>query len=634
MCGIAAIININNPSYLSTPIQLMTNSLIKRGPDDEGYVLFENKPTIFYGNSSVNKNTLHIENASNFKSKIAFGFRRLKILDLSEKGHQPMSDESKNYWIIFNGEIYNYKEIREELKKLGHTFFSSSDTEVVLKAYMVWKEKCLDKFNGMFAFSIFDVKQNDIFIARDRIGMKPLYYLEQNNQFIIASTIKSIIDSGLYKPEVNWEGLWQNYTFSIAQRPNTSFLNIYALEPGHYIKLDLNSCSKKIFQYWDIPTGIQDFSLTEKKAADLLEEALFKSIKYQLNADVEVGSFMSGGIDSTLITAMASKINPSIKAFTLAYAKKYKEFNENEEASSTAKLNNINHLISCVDPVSIIDNLSDIVLAYEEPYHHLAPNFSLSKIVAENNIKVVLNGLGGDELFAGYDVYKKVRLWRLLRNFSSISSIIPKGINQKLDKVKLLSSYNNIAQFYTHYYTTFSDFDNSRLFKNKKFDSLNTLEQLYLKPGIQFTDEIEALSYLNLKSYIGNHHCRTIDQFTMNFSIEGRFPFLDHELIELAFKIPSKYKIKNNNQKYILKEVAKKYISPNSLNMKKKGLSSPLNKWHNNELKNIIAENIHQLKKRNIFNNEEIDRIVKTSNNESKIWQLVMTEMWFQNFFK
>jgi asparagine synthase (glutamine-hydrolysing) len=631
MCGIAGIINKNQPLQQSSSLKLMTKSMINRGPDDEGYMLFMKNCIPFYGDDTISKEYKHIDTAATSSFKLGFGFRQLKIIDLSNKSHQPMSDLSQNYWIILNGEIYNYKEIRSELIRLGYTFFSNSDTEVVLNAYKEWNAEALHKFNGMFALSIFDKVKNEVFIARDRLGIKPLYFHENNEQFIFASTIKSIIDSKLYQPEINWEGLSQNFRFSIAQRPNTSFKNIKALEPAHYLIINLGTNKIQKKQFWEIPINNQDFSLTEKQSINLLDESLYNSIKYRLNADVEVGSFMSGGIDSTTLSVIASKINPNIKVLTLGF-KEFEEYNEIKEAKDTAELNHLNHIIAYTNPNEIVKNLENIITAYEEPYHHLSANFILANMASKNNLKVVLNGLGGDELFGGYDVFYKLQFWNSLKRNKNIIKLIP-NLHSKILKAKTISNYTNLDEFYAHYFTNYNDIEIKKLFRNKNISTKNTISNLYNKSNLNFTDDFEGVSFYNLKSYISNHQTRAVDHSTMQFSIEGRFPLLDHNFIETAFKIPSKYKLKNNTQKYILKQLAKKYIAPSCFSMQKKGLGLPLEHWIKNDFKNLINDTISTLKNRNIFNNNEIDHILK-SNNERKIWQLVSTELWINKFIK
>jgi len=631
MCGIAGIINKNYPNPNSLSLKSMTKSMINRGPDDEGYMLCMEKTIPFFGDDTIYKNLKHIDTASTSPFKLGFAFRQLKIIDLSNKSHQPMSDLNQNYWIILNGEIYNYKEIRSELISLGYTFFSNSDTEVALNAYKEWNSEALNKFNGMFALAIFDKVKNEVFVARDRLGIKPIYFYENKEQFVFASTIKAIIDSKLYKPEINWEGLSQNFRFSIAQRPNTSFKNITALEPAHYLKIDLNTNKKIKKQYWEIPVNNQNFSLTEKQSIDLINESLFESIKYRLNADVEVGTFMSGGIDSTTMSVIASKINRNIKVLTLGF-KEFKEYNEIKEAKDTAVLNNLNHIIAYTNPNEIIDNIINITTAYEEPYHHLSANFVLANMASKNNLKVVLNGLGGDELFGGYDVFYKLKFWEKLKRNKKLIHLFP-NIHPKIEKAKTISNYNNLSEFYSHYFTNYTDFEIEKLFNTNNFSTKKTIANLYNPNQLNFTDNFEGISYFNLKSYISNHQTRAVDHSTMQFSIEGRFPFLDHNFIETAFKIPTKYKFKNNTQKYILKQLAKKYIAPSCFSMKKKGLGLPLEHWMKNEFKSLINDSIITLKNRNIFNNNQIDLILK-SNNERKIWQLVSTELWIDKFIK
>ena len=628
MCGIAGIINFKNEEKHSINLKEMANALKHRGPDDEGFMLFSKKPTIFFGDDSKVKNSSHINTATRLPFKVGFGFRQLKIIDLSNKSHQPLTDETEKYCIIFNGELYNYKEIRKELKLLNYNFKSDSDTEVVLKAYIEWGAKALEKFNGMFAFAILDSVKNNVFFARDRMGVKPFYFFRNNHYFVFGSTVKSIINSKIYNPEVNWEGLWQNYRFTTAQRPNTVFNNISALKPGHCITIDLNTNTVDETKYWEIPTQIQDFSLTEKQSINLIEESLYKAINYRLISDVEVGSFMSGGIDSSLISVIASKKIKNIKTLTLGF-KEFEELNEVNQAKETAKKHHLNHVIHYANINESIKYLNKAIIAYEEPYCNISANLILAKMASKNNVKVVLSGLGGDELFGGYDVFKKIPLWKTLHKNRKIINSIP-NFHQKIKKGKKIANCNSLGEYYTHYYTHFYDSEIDSLFKNHSFNTNFTLEHLY-ENDCKFTDTFEAMSFYNLKSYISNHQMRALDTTTMAFSIEGRFPLLDHNFIENAFKIPTKFKFKNNSQKYILKEIAKKHLTENTLKMPKKGLSFPMKNWVNNELKEFTFDNIDNLKKRNVFDKTSIEKIIK-SNDPLKIWQLVSTELWLQNF--
>lgn len=628
MCGIAGIINLQKKTENSLSLEKMTGSLKHRGPDDEGYMLFSDKTIVFFGDDSRVKNTNHIKTSSNQAFKVGFGFRQLKIIDLSEKSHQPLTDISKKFWIIFNGELYNYKELRHQLEGLGHRFLSESDTEVVLNSYKEWGEKALEKFNGMFAFAILNTIDNTVFIARDRIGIKPLYFHKNLNHFIFGSSVQSIIKSELYTPEINWEGLWQNFRFTTAQRPNTVFQDILALEPAHYLILNLKNNSIHKERYWKIPTQTQDFSLTEKQSKNLIEENLYKAVNYRLISDVDIGSFMSGGIDSSLISVIAAKSKPDLKILTLGF-QDFKDFDEVEYAKETANKHKLNHIIEHVNATDAYSNLHQSVVAYEEPYHTIAANFMLSKMASKNKTTVVLSGLGGDELFGGYDVYKKIPLWEKLRNNKNLIHLLPQ-IHSKIIKGKKIADCRTLGEYYSHYHTNYYDSEIENLFLNKKINTTSTLENLYAS-NKKFTDSFEAMSFYNLKSYIGNHQMRALDATTMAFSIEGRFPLLDHNFIEAAFKIPTKYKIKNNTQKYLLKEIAKKYLSKNVIQMPKKGLSTPLKSWIETDLKDFVLDTLQKLNNRNIFNNKAIHQVIK-SKNETKIWQLVSTEIWLQSF--
>lgn len=658
MCGIAGIIKLDNEKEQLVPhIHRMTERMRHRGPDDEGYLLVDlDKPEVstFFGDDTPGggKNLTapgtaapgHIKDAYSSNSHLVFGHRRLKIIDLSYNGHQPMCDEKQRYWLIFNGEIYNYKEIRTRLEGHGHVFYSRTDTEVVLRAYIEWGETCLQYFNGMFAFAIYDRNKAEVFLARDRIGIKPLYYTRAQDRFIFASDIKTIIASGFYRPEVNWEGLWHNFSFNLAPRPMTAFHDVFALPQAHWLKIDLRRpvLSTTPQRYWRIPVGRQDPRMTEDDAVQLLEEHLSRSIKYRLEADVEVGTFMSGGIDSTTISAMAASSHEGINAFTLAFEEEVPEYDELEQAIETARMHPMRHIIMKVKPEEVMDHITEMVQGYEEPICILSPNYLISKCIAQHGITVVLNGLGGDELFAGYTHYLDLGAWKWKRLVANLSP----GFLLKKRQLRY-RDIKTVGNYYADQFSNFLEGEKARLFLNRDhFNTLNVIDRLYLPweeddpKHFPFSDEVEALSYYDLMAYIGNHHVYRIDQFTMNFSLEGRFPFLDHELIEMAFRIPTRLKIKKKHpqyQKYVLRKLAEKYIAPGCLQMPKKGFGLPTGRWMKNQLKEFTETCLSDLKKRDIFNNNEIDRWYEIFKNDTpllykKVWHLVMTELWLKEF--
>ena len=649
MCGIAGIINLDNKEKRNLrALHSMAECMRNRGPDDEGYIIAshrDNKVYVLRGNDTVSldgvfPSMIDIERAYETAGTVFLGHRRLSIIDLSSLAHQPMCTKDGRYWIVYNGEIYNFKQIKKKLQDEGVQFISNSDTEVLLYAYKKWGTDCLKYLNGMFAFAIWDNQEKSLFCARDRIGIKPFYYTIKNNQFIFASDIKTIIASGLYEPEINMEGLYLAISFGVAPRPLTCFKDIHALEQGHWMLIDANGRIKKNC-YWKIPTGAPDFNITEQEAAELLEEALKKSIRYRLVADVPVGTFMSGGIDSTTISAIASRLHPGIKAFTLAFSK-YKEFDESEQAKATAAMHPMEHILWDIEIDSVLEYVDDMIECYEEPFYDLSPNYMISKLVAGNGITVILNGLGGDELFGGYAYYKWLERWKLLQKIKSPLSFAQHVpiIRHISERLYAIASTNTPAQFAISVRCFFTDPEKQRLFLNDSVNELNTIEYISrLYAGEQeFTDFIEAISFIDIMNYIGNHHVYRVDKFTMHFSIEGRLPFLDHELIELAFKIPSSYKLKGKEEKYVLRKVAKKYLHPMCLEAKKKGFSLPTDSWMRKKLKELVVQKLKSLEKREIFNPKIIwktywEWIFRVRSFRS-VWQLVSIEMWIEKFIE
>lgn len=649
MCGIAGIITLNNsPINCSKQLQQMANAMRHRGPDDEGYLVahLDNKPaTPLYGNESCEPQLVpqhyrpeqSIEAFQHQTANIFLAHRRLAIVDLEPTGHQPLSDPTQRYWIVYNGEIYNYKEIAKELTSHGIKLFSQSDTEVVLQAYLLWGAEALQRFNGMFAFAIWDNQEKTLFCARDRVGIKPFYYTLQDNLLLFASEIKTLSASKLYTAEADLEGLYHAMSYGVTPRPNTCFKGVKALRPAEW--MSINTRSGKIHKqtYWQIHTGQQDHSLSEKQAVDLLDEALSESVRYRLISDVPVGTFMSGGIDSTTISSIAAKQHPHIKAFTLGYDSAHDKYNEIEQAQATAKLCDMEHIIHRENPDTLLNSLEDIIKAYEEPFFALSPNYIISKVVASNQVKVVLNGLGGDELFAGYNTFGIAKHHRLLK------PLLPAIKLMSLAAPKLKRSFDvayakGLGDYQGAIMNNMSAHEKDKLFLQKPIAencSLEKLRELYFQKDQQFTDITEAMCYMYVMNYISNHHVYRVDQFTMRFSIESRLPFLDHNVIETAFKIPSAYKLKGSTKKHILREVAKRHVHPSCLTMKKKGFKLPMDHWMKNQLKPLIYEKINQLNQRGLFHtgavNEILNGFFKNRHDNFTLWQLVGIELWFEH---
>lgn len=580
-----------------------------------------------------------IEEVASEEGSLFLAHRRLAIIDLSVTGHQPMATEDRRYWIVFNGEIYNYKEIRKRLIGLGESFFGNSDTEVILKAYRYWGPSFVDQLNGMFAFCIWDDRDKEVFCARDRVGIKPFYYTIVDGWFIFGSDIKALIASGMYRPVVDTEGLYHGLSFGVAPRPLTAFKGVFSLEQAHLLSIS-KSGDIKTTRYWSMPVGVQDPGMKEERAISLLDEHLDRAIRYRLLADVPVGTFMSGGIDSTTVAAIAATKHSGIKAFTLAFQSD-KDLDEVEQAKATARMHDMEHIIFNVEDESILEQIDSMVVCYEEPFYDLSPNYVVSKLVAENNVKVVLNGLGGDELFYGYPYYNWENRWHLLQKIKialRIAGYVP-YIGHLAERLSRIAQTRSAEEFAVAVRSFFTDIEKKKLFVDKSvksYDTVGHICQQYVAKGLNFSSDMEAISYIDMLNYIGNHHVYRVDKFTAKFSIEGRLPFLDHKLIEAACTIPDRYKINNGNTKYVLRELAKKYIHPKCLSAKKKGFDLPTDRWMRGVLKEMVHDRLSSLANRGIFHPEVIWSIYNqwrvNARSFRSVWALVSVDLWMEKF--
>lgn len=647
MCGIAGILSIGNKALPYANIQLMTNAMRHRGPNDEGLAFFtanSEKANVFGGKDTPeavlsSPNPFHPSKLFGGEvlndTILALGHRRLSILDLSAAGHQPMFSEDGRYCIVHNGEIYNYKEIRKELIGKGEFFFSNTDTEVILKAYRAWGADCLRQFNGMWSLAIWDNHDKTLFCSRDRIGIKPFYYFCNPSIFIFASDIKTLIASNIYHPEPNWQGVYHAMSFQCAPRPMTCFKEICALEQGHYMRIDLKGQIEKK-RYWILPIGEIDHTKSENYWNDQLEAIIVKAVQRRLVSDVPVGVFMSGGIDSTTICAVAAREHPGIKAFTLAYENNSADLDELPQAQATAAMWPMQHIWEKVLLKECLAYLDQITRCYEEPYFTLAPTFIVSQLAKKHNVPVVLSGLGPDELFCGYRREHFLDLWKLLNPWLPKLRLFDRPNNRYTKLLHLLKS-RDIVEFYISRFSAFSEYEKRELFlfsEATHWSSYDTFKELYGLDAMHFSSPIESICYMELINYIGNHHLYRGDQFTMHWSIESRYPYLDHQLVETAFRIPDNYKIAGKQGKYIMRKVAAKYIHPACLDAPKKGFEMPVAYWMRGELKSMVENKLEKLKKRTILNNKKIDeltyRFYTHKDGYQKLFFLFSLELWME----
>lgn len=640
MCGIAGIICFKSPGInIGERLELMLREIQHRGPDDEGILLHTQEGTeIFYTDDSTEfKSSLpyapkkHFKENTSNNAHIALGHRRLSIIDISADGHQPMCDPTGRFWMVYNGEIYNYKELKKELEGKGVEFRSKTDSEVLLNAYIQWGEDCVKKFNGMWSFLIFDNFTGEIFVARDRLGIKPFNYYKNDSHIVFCSEIKGIIASKLYKPEINYEGLWYNLAQGIAPRPMTCFKGIKSLKPGHYMKITKSGdCIET--KYWDLPLDAPKDIVDEEEAIERLRSLIEQSIKYRMISDVKVGSFLSGGVDSGIVTSIASAFLPNISGYTIGFEEEAElELNEIVAAKRVAEKHQIEHVSRVVTSKNMLDHIYNMVNCFEEPYLSLAPPFLAAELAHDNKAKVLLYGMGGDEFFGGYRYYKRIPLWHLTQKNKSLLNLLPKGVSGKIDRLKDIQSCANVWEYYSLHHTNITDNEKNKLFKSDEYITAEGYKKLYNSELFENAPTFDQLSYIDAKTYLGSHQLNRNDQFAMFFSLEGRFPFLDHRLVETAFRIPEQLKIKQQQTKYLLKKIAENYLPKDQIYQKKKGFSLPMNTWCNTSFKDLIHDSCNKLKSRSIFNNEEIDLLINSDNWQKK-WHLVMTELWLQRF--
>ncbi|UCN01137.1 asparagine synthase (glutamine-hydrolyzing) [Sulfurimonas sp. SWIR-19] len=626
MCAIVGFIDKNkNIDVLKSMLKIQSY----RGPDDSGVYFDE-------------------------KSGVHFGHNRLAVQDLSSHGHQPFVSSCQKYIIVFNGEVYNFKTIRKELEKLGYIFKSDSDTEVILYSYKEWGVQCIEKFIGMFAFSILDKVENKLLLVRDRAGVKPLYYYVDDNQFMFASEIKSFHKHPDFQKEQNLEVLPYFFQFGYIPAPFTIFKNCYKLETGHYLEFDIQNTTCNITKYWDVNDFYQQekSTKTEDEILEELENILDDAIDLRMVADVPVGVFLSGGYDSSLVASiLAKKQGKKISTFTIGFDDP--KYNEATHAKTIAEYLGTNHTEYYMQNKDMLDLVELLPFYYDEPFGDSSalPTMIVSKL-AKQSVTVALSADGGDEAFCGYSKY--FFLSKLQNIFSNnfkreilktgINSLHPKiaeAINEKLPK-KIKQT--NIKDKYVKFQRAINSnsleemFENASSYVDKneivKFLKIQKNKALFKKwnkvDNIEFLNQMMAIDY---KLFMSDDVLTKVDRATMSVSLEGREPLLDHRIIEFMAKVPLELKYKNKQGKYLLRQVLYKYLPQELVDKPKAGFQIPLNEWLRNELKPLVLkyldkENLDE----NIFNVNEIrylkDDFFNGNDSGTIIWFILMYQMW------
>jgi len=615
MCSINGF-NFKNEKLIKEMVDITRH----RGPDQEG----------FYCNE-----------------KVSLGQARLSIIDLSEKGRQPIWNENKSICILCNGEIYNFKELRKELQKKGHRFFSHSDSEVILHLYEEKGERCVEDLNGIFAFVIFDKNKDKLFLARDRVGVKPLYYYFDGERFIFSSEIKAILCHSVPR-EIDQDALIHYFQLFFVPSPFTLFKNIYKLAPAHCLIFKNEKIVIK--EYWKI----KDLPEIESKEEAIKGiKSLFRdSVKRQLVSDRPLGIFLSGGIDSTSVLGIASEfISGQVKTYSVGFDINVERDKYNRDfqlARQTSKYYNTSHHELLISDIDARNNIEKVIWHMEEPISNPTQiaTFLLAK-EAKKQVTVVLGGDGGDELFGGYPRYY---LSKLIDRFQLLPSFLRKNfipysllelILQKKDLKKKLNISPGVSR-YLSYMGQKTEILSQVL--NKKF-GVELTKDFFKKyyPENKFKDQTKYLMYLDFSIWLPDESLIRSDKMTMAFGIEERVPILDHRLIELAFRIPTKYKVKGKKKnKWIFQEAMKEYLPPHVLNKEKRGWFSPAAKWLRMGLKDFAYEVLspnYCSETQKYFNFPQIRKILDDHISGKKynldiIWSLLTFQIWYKTFIK
>ncbi len=622
MCGIAGFVGSGNQEIL----EKMTNILRHRGPDDVGFFI---------------------------EGNVGFGHRRLSIIDL-QTGRQPIFSEDKSVAVIFNGEIYNFLELKKELETKGHRFSTNTDTEVIVHLYEEVGEKVFERLNGMFAIALYDKKSNKLLLARDRLGEKPLHYALFNDTFIFGSEIKTILQHPAAKREIDFFSLNKYLVYEYVPCPATIFKNIYKLPAGQYLVFQKGKIEIKT--YWDISFNKYE-ELSEPEYLDELDKRLEESVRKRLVSDVPLGVFLSGGLDSTTVSYYAQKasMNP-IKTFCIGFDDP--SFDESNYASKAAKFLKTDHYQKILTPNDLLNLIPHISEMLDEPLADasIIPTYLLSKFTREK-VTVALGGDGGDELFAGYPTFQSYKLAKL---YQKIPNFFRLPINSVINH--LPTSFDNISfdfmlkrfilgqEFSPEirnqiWLSSFLPAEVSHVFSPEsqneisKTDAFSDISAYLKKMGSQ--SEENRLIYLYLKQYLQDDILVKVDRAAMFASLEVRAPFLNHTFVDFVNSIPFRYKLKGWTTKYLLKKIMADKLPKEIVNRRKKGFGIPVAKWIRGELKDFVLDILSedQIKKGGLFNYRYVNFLLQEhfsgkTDNRKKIWTLLMFQLWQQKWLK
>src|SRR5688572_7454371 len=614
MCGIAGIFGLSDRQKAGELIQRMNDKIAHRGPDDQG---------------------IYVDD------QVALGHRRLAIIDLSPLGHQPMQSADGNLEIIYNGEIYNFMEVRNEIT--DYPFKTKSDTEVILAAYIKWGKDCVSHLNGMFAFAIWDKKNKTLFIARDRLGIKPVYYFHQDGILLFASEIRSLLESGIVPRNINKQGIADYFTYQTVHAPQTIIENIFMLMPGHH--LTISKSGMMIEEFWNIvsKTNYESKGKSYKEVCDDVYQLFQAAVQRRLISDVPFGAFLSGGIDSSAVVGLMSRIQKQpVKTFNISFDES--ELSEAKYARQVAKKFGTDHHEFLMRPDDFLDQLPTALKAMDHPSGDGPNSYVVSKVTRENGITMALSGLGGDELFAGYPIFKRTQslqkqqwLWDLPLTVRKAAGAVIEQLKPGVSGIKM----NQLLQLEDGDIP--STFPIARqmappdqIAKLLNFDMPPDSVSRIVHEALSGNGDLGVLSKIGIAeitTYMQNVLLRDTDQFSMASALEVRVPFIDYTLVEYVMGIRDEYKNPVYPKKLLVDSLGD-LLPDEIVHRKKMGFTFPFDSWIRNELREFCNDRIVSLSKRSFLNGHYIlERWKRFLNNDRSIrwpdiWIGVVLENW------